>query len=135
MFQRGTSAAQYSIESTTSRMEGSGGKMNSFCAMNSLRMSFCRVPLTLVKGTPCFSATAKYMQSRIAAGELMVMEVETSASEIPSNSRSMSARESMATPQWPISPRLVGASESWPIRVGMSNATERPVCPFFRSEW
>src|SRR5438132_6498841 len=126
-FHRGTSRVQYSIESTTSRIDGSGGKMNSFWAMNSLRMSFCRVPLTRVNGTPCCSATARYMQSRIAAGELIVIEVETSPSGISSRSVSMSASESIATPQWPISPRLVGASESWPIRVGMSKATESPV--------
>ena len=103
--------------------------MNSFCAMNSLRMSFCSVPPSLAADTPCFSATAMYMQSRIAAGELIVIEVVMSASGIPSNRVSMSASESIATPQCPISPRLVGASESWPIKVGMSKATESPVCP------
>src|SRR5881409_1346372 len=41
VFHFGTSFAQYSIESTTSRIDGEGGKMNSFLAMNSLRMSFC----------------------------------------------------------------------------------------------
>ena len=40
VFHCGTSFAQYSIESITSRIEGDGGKMNSFCAMNSFRMSF-----------------------------------------------------------------------------------------------
>ena len=129
VFHFGTSLAQYSIESTTRRIEGSGGKMNSFCAMNSLRMSFCSVPPRADAGTPCFSATAMYMQSRIAAGELMVIDVVISPRGIPSKSASISARESMATPQCPISPRLVGASESWPISVGMSKATDRPVCP------
>ncbi len=132
VFQRGTSRVQNSTESTTRRIEGPGGKMYSFWAMNSFRMSFCSVPLSLENGTPCFSATHRYMHSKIAAGELMVMEVDTWSSGMPSNRRSMSARESIATPQWPISPRLVGASESWPIRVGMSNATERPVWPFAR---
>jgi len=73
--------------------------MNSFCAMNSLRMSFCRVPPSAVAGTPCFSATAMYMHRRIAAGELIVIEVVMSPSGMPSNSVSMSASESMATPQ------------------------------------
>jgi len=130
VFHFGTSLAQYSIESTTRRMDGAGGKMNSFCAMNSLRMSFCSVPPSLSAGTPCSSATAIYMQSRIAAGELMVIEVVMSASGMPANSVSMSASESIATPQCPISPRLVGASESCPIKVGMSKATESPVWPF-----
>ncbi len=80
--------------------------------MNSLRMSFCRVPPSRAAGTPCFSATATYMHRRIAAGELMVIEVVMSARGMPSKRVSMSASESMATPQWPISPRLVGASES-----------------------
>jgi len=86
--------------------------MNSFCAMNSLRMSFCSVPPRLDACTPCFSATAMYMQSKIAAGELIVIDVVISPSGMPSNSASMSASESMATPQCPTSPRLVGASES-----------------------
>ena len=129
MFHFGTSVAQYSIESTTSRIDGAGGKMNSFCAMNSFRMSFCSVPPSCDAGTPCFSATAMYMHSRIAAGELIVIDVVMSPSGMPSNSVSMSASESMATPQCPTSPRLVGASESWPISVGMSKATDNPFCP------
>ncbi len=129
MFHCGTSLAQYSMESTTSRIDGPGGKMNSFWAMNSLRMSFCNVPPSCDAGTPCSSATAMYMHSKIAAGELIVIEVVMSLRGMPSNSVSMSASESIATPQCPISPRLVGASESWPIKVGMSKATERPVWP------
>ena len=38
----------------------------------------------------------------------------------------MSAAESIATPQWPTSPRLRGSSESRPISVGMSKATTEP---------
>jgi len=99
VFHFGTSAAQYSMESTTRRIEGSGGKMNSFCAMNSLRMSFCSVPPSMLNGTPCFSATARYMHSRMAAGELIVIEVVITPSGMPSNRVSMSASESTATPQ------------------------------------
>ena len=44
VFHCGTFCEPNSIVSTTSRIEGSGGKMNSFCAMNSLRMSFWIVP-------------------------------------------------------------------------------------------
>src|SRR5437870_2866610 len=98
VFQRGTSVAQYSIESTTRRIEGSGGKMYSFWAMNSFRMSFCSVPLTRENGTPCCSATARYMHSKMAAGELIVMDVDTAPSGMPANRVSMSASESMATP-------------------------------------
>src|SRR3989442_14890552 len=110
VFHFGTSLAQYSIESTTSRIDGSGGKMNSFWAMNSFRMSFCSVPPSLAAGTPCFSATAMYMQRRIAAGGLMVIDVVMSASGMPSNSVSMSASEAVATPQGPVSPRLGGGA-------------------------
>ena len=44
----------------------------------------------------------------------------------------MSAAESMATPQWPTSPSERGSSESRPIRVGMSKATESPPPPAAR---
>src|SRR5271169_6400701 len=53
--------------------------MYSFCAMYSLRMSFCSVPETWrATSTPCFSATARYIANRIGAVELMVIEVVTS---------------------------------------------------------
>ena len=47
---RGMTSAQYSIVSTTSSTDGSGGKMNSFCAVYSLRMSFCVVPVSRCAG-------------------------------------------------------------------------------------
>ena len=40
VFQRGTSRAQNAKMSVMSRIDGRGGKMYSFWAMNSLRMSF-----------------------------------------------------------------------------------------------
>ena len=43
--------------STTTRMLGRGGKMYSFWAMNSFRMSACTVPESFSGPTPCFSAT------------------------------------------------------------------------------
>ncbi len=69
------------------------------------------------------------MQKTGTAGPLMVIEVVTSSSGIESKSTSMSAAESIATPQWPTSPRLFGSSESRPISVGMSKATLRPPPP------
>ena len=69
------------------------------------------------------------MQKTGTAGPLIVIDVVTSASGIPANSASMSAAESMATPQWPTSPSERGSSESRPIRVGMSKATDSPVPP------
>ncbi len=43
--------------STTTRMLGRGGKMYSFWAMNSFRMSACTVPASFAWGTPCSSPT------------------------------------------------------------------------------
>ena len=78
--------------------------MYSFCAMYSFRMSFCSVPESVFQSAPCFSATARYMAQITAAGELMVIDVVTPASGIPSKSVSMSASELMATPHFPTSP-------------------------------
>ena len=69
------------------------------------------------------------MQKIGTAGPLIVIEVVTSPSGIPSNSTSMSAALSMATPQWPTSPSARASSESRPISVGMSKATDSPPPP------
>ncbi len=53
----GISCAQNSIMSMTSRIDGSGGKIHSFCAMYSLRMSVWIVPRSFARGTPCSSPT------------------------------------------------------------------------------
>ena len=76
--------------STTRRMEGSGGKMYSFWAIYSLRMSFWMVPRSWSGRTPCFSAAARYIAQTTAAGELMVMLVETRSSGMPSSRISIS---------------------------------------------
>ena len=47
-------------------------------------------------------------------------------------SRCMSSIVSIATPQRPTSPTLSGSSESRPISVGRSNATDSPVWPLPR---
>ncbi len=106
--QRGMWRAVKAMMSVTRRMEGRGGKMYSFSAMNSLRMSVCSVPPRRSIGTPCFSATATYIASSTMAGELTVMEVVTSPSGMPLNSVSISSSESIATPQCPTSPRAIG---------------------------
>ena len=79
--------------------------------------------------TPCRSAATRYMQNTGTAGPLIVIDVVTSPSGMSENSTSMSAAESMATPQWPTSPSDCGSSESRPINVGMSKATESPPPP------
>ena len=48
----------------------------------------------------------------MAAVALMVIEVETRSSGMPSSSVSMSSRLSMATPTRPTSPAASGSSES-----------------------
>ena len=65
----------------------------------------------------------------------MVIEVETLSSGIPPKSVRMSSMESMATPTLPTSPCAIGSSESYPIWVGRSNATDRPMVPARRSWW
>ena len=82
---------------------------------------------------PWRSAATRYMQNTGTAGPLMVIDVVVWSSGMPSNRTSMSAAESMATPQWPTSPSERGSSESRPISVGMSNATDRPSPPACRS--
>ena len=80
--------------------------------MYSLSTSFWMVPRSLTGSTPCSAPTSSYSSSRIAAGALMVIEVETSSSGIPSNSARMSARLSIATPTLPTSPAASAESES-----------------------
>ncbi len=103
--------------------------MNSFCAMNSFRMSFWMVPRSAVHGTPCRSATTRYIASSIGAGELIVIEVDTAPRSMPSKSASMSASDTTLTPHLPTSPSASGWSGSRPISVGRSKATLRPVPP------
>ena len=102
----GTLSAQNLKMSVISRIEGRGGKMYSFCAMYSLRMSFCSVPEIFFQSAPCFSATARYIARRIGAVELMVIETVTSSRLMPSKIVSMSASVSTATPHLPTSPAL-----------------------------
>ena len=112
MFQRGSSRVPNSIVSVTRRIDGAGGKRNSFWATNSLRMSFWIVPSRAARGTPCFSAATMYIAQIGAAGELIVIEVLTRSSGRPSRSASMSASELTATPHVPNSPSASGSSVS-----------------------
>ena len=112
VFQRGTCCAQNANWSVTSRMDGRGGKMYSFWAMYSLRMSFWSVPPTFDHGVPCFSATARYIARAMGAVELIVMDVVTAPRSIPSKRVSKSRSVSTATPHLPTSPADIGWSES-----------------------
>ena len=97
--------------------------------MYSLKMSVCSVPLRVRGSTPWRSAATTYMQKIGTAGPLMVIDVVTSPSGMPVKSTSRSATLSIATPQCPTSPSARGSSESRPIRVGMSKATDSPPPP------
>ena len=59
----------------------------------------------------------------------MVIDVDTSSSGMPSNTRRMSSMVSIATPVRPTSPSHSGSSESRPSWVGRSKAIESPVDP------
>ena len=123
-------SAQYSIRSPIRRRCGSGANSHSFCAMYSLKMSVCSVPLRTPRSTPWRSAATRYMQKTGTAGPLIVIDVVTSLERDarrtappcrrPSRSRRRSGRPRRG---------LSGSSESRPIRVGMSKATDRPPPP------
>ena len=98
--------------SVTMRIAGRGGTSHSFCAMYSLSMSFWMVPPSFAIGMPCFSARAMYMQSATMAGALMVIEVVTLSSGMPSKRTSMSRSVETATPPLPTSPAAIGRSAS-----------------------
>ena len=135
VFHFGTSLAQNAKMSVIRRIDGRGGKMYSFWAMNSLRMSFWMVPEMVFQSAPCCSATTRYIAKIIGAGELIVIDVVMSASEMPAKRRSMSASDMMLTPHLPTSPRQSSWSGSRPMSVGRSNATLRPVPPAAIKSW
>src|SRR3989442_15028672 len=64
------------------------------------------------------------------AGLLIVIDVLTPPTSIPLNRIRISSRDDTATPHVPNSPFASGSSVSYPYRVGMSNATLRPVSPW-----
>ena len=98
--------------------------------MYSLRMSFWIVPPSFSREMPFFSATARYIANRMAAGELMVIEVVIWPRSMPSKSTSMSAQGVDGDAAAADLARACSSSESRPIRVGMSKATESPSWPF-----
>src|SRR5512139_3357188 len=98
VFQEGTSFWQYWNTSVIRRIEGWGGKMYVPRAIYSLRISFWIVPRSFLISAPWRLATAMYIASRMDAGALMVMLVETLLKGISRNRSSMSSSEEMATP-------------------------------------
>ena len=98
--------------SVTTRRLGVGGKMYVPRAMYSLSTSFWMVPRNCAGSTPCSSPTSWYSRSRIDAGALIVIDVDTWSSGMPSNRSFMSSTVSIATPTLPTSPSASGADES-----------------------
>ena len=80
--------------------------------MYSFSTSFWMVPVSLPPPMPCSSATSWYISSRVAAGALIVIDVEMTSSGSPPSRVRMSSTESIATPTLPTSPRATGSSES-----------------------
>ena len=78
------------------------------------------------RSTPVFSPTTTYIAITTGAGPLIVIDVDTAPRSMPANNSSMSANVSTATPARPTSPNAQDESESQPINVGMSNATDNP---------
>src|SRR5438093_1258825 len=99
-------------------------------ATYSFRMSFWTVPRSDGRAMPRASPVATYRASRIAAVALIVMLVLTRSRGRPSRSVCISSRVEIATPTRPTSPRTIGASLSYPIWVGRSNATLSPSLPW-----
>ena len=112
MFQRGTSFWQNAKTSVTRRIDGFGGNAYVPRAAYSLRMSFWIVPDSFAHGVPRPFATARRSERRIDAVALIVIEIDTASSGIPSSSVSMSSSDAIGTPTLPTSPRASAWSES-----------------------
>ena len=74
-FHFGTSLTVYAIMSAVRRSEAAGGKMYVPRDRYSFTKSFCVVPCSSLRSTPCSSATAMYSASSHGAVALIVIEV------------------------------------------------------------
>ncbi len=83
------------MRSPISRRCGRGGKIHSFCAMYSLRMSVWSVPSIARHATPCRSAAARKNANTIGAGPVDRHRHVMSPSGMPSKSVSKSSSESV----------------------------------------
>jgi hypothetical protein len=81
-------------------------------AKNSLRTSFWTVPRSLAGTAPWCRARTTYIAKSVGAVAFIVIDVETSASGMPSKRVARSPAVDIATPVRPTSPRASGASES-----------------------
>ena len=116
--------------SDTILIDSSGGYIYVFLTINSLRISFCIVPVSLFCLTPCSSAATIKLASTGITAPFIVIDTDISSSGILSKRVFISSTLSIATPAFPTSPTTSGWSESYPLCVARSNATESPFCPF-----
>ena len=65
----------------------------------------------------------------MAAVEFIVIETEIFSKSISLKRFSMSSIVEIGTPDFPISPKDISSSESYPICVGRSNAIDNPLTP------
>ena len=98
--------------SRMSRIDGRMGKIHSFWATYSFRMSAWTVPDRRFRSRPRDSASATYIARRIHAVGLIVIDTEIRSRSIPSKSAATSSSVSTATPSRPTSPSDRGSSES-----------------------
>ena len=80
--------------------------------MNSFRMSFWMVPVSLARGTPCSSPATMKLASTGSTAPFMVIDTDMRSSGTPSKRIFMSSTESIATPALPTSPTTRGWSLS-----------------------
>jgi hypothetical protein len=92
--------------------DGRGGKMYVPRAAYSLSRSFWTVPESALHAIPRSRATERRSARRMAAVELIVIDIDTRSSGRPSVRRRMSSMVAIATPALPTSPRASGSSES-----------------------
>src|SRR6476661_129096 len=74
-FHLGIPATDQAIMSAIRRRLGAGGNTYVPRERYSLTMSFCVVPVSVLRGAPCSSATATYSASSHIAGALIVIGV------------------------------------------------------------
>ena len=96
--------------------------------LGDMRALFDGIPLEQTNTSMTINATAMWLLALYQ----VVAEVLVCSSGIPSNRSRMSPRCPTGTPTRPASPRASTWSESYPVWVGRSNATDRPVCPLAR---
>jgi hypothetical protein len=107
-------------------IDGSGGYMNVFLTMNSFKISFWMVPFNYSSLAPYSRAVTIYIAKMGKTAPFIVMETEISLRGISLNKIFISSTESIATPAMPTSPTTLSWSESYPLWVAKSKATDNP---------